>query len=131
MAGLDPAIHEFFVRQKRRTWMPGTPPDSIRGPGMTETGKGATPCETNFRDTTLGPRQAHGAIPIRRGSLYHSARGATHRFRHAEAQWREAVVTHGQTRMGRVLHRHTATLPRPLVVVDQIDIRDVAAEFPG
>ena len=26
MAGLVPAIHEFFVRQEQRTWMPGTTP---------------------------------------------------------------------------------------------------------
>ena len=29
MAGLVPAIHEFFVRQGQRTWMPGP------SPGMT------------------------------------------------------------------------------------------------
>ena len=32
MAGLVPAIHEFLVRQKQRTWMPGS------SPGMTEYG---------------------------------------------------------------------------------------------
>jgi hypothetical protein len=30
MAGLDPAIHAFFCRERFKTWMPGT------GPGMTE-----------------------------------------------------------------------------------------------
>jgi hypothetical protein len=30
MAGLDPAIHVLFCRERFKTWMPGT------GPGMTE-----------------------------------------------------------------------------------------------
>jgi hypothetical protein len=30
MAGLDPAIHDFFSKKESKTWMPGT------SPGMTK-----------------------------------------------------------------------------------------------
>ena len=48
----------FGAKNRNAPPAPGTRP----GPGMTETGNGATPCETNFRDTALArmSRQGHG-----------------------------------------------------------------------